>query len=129
MFLYTPEIRRKVIARFRSMRLGAGESVAEFATHCEVSASTVHRWESHNDPSSPPGRYLLLICQRTDTSPTWVLFGLGPKRLSDVPAMTQDLGMAKERLDIAKRLEDATATVERLEASVERMADRLEKLE
>jgi len=58
---------------------------------------------------------------RYDISPTWLLFGLGIKRLSDVPGLAQDAEHARDRKGLAKRIADAAASLEKLELAIKRI--------
>lgn len=113
--------RLESLARFKAMRLERGESAEVFGSYEGVSGSTVNRWENPDSDSSPSSRTLLHICTRCDISPTWLLFGLGVKYLSDVRGVIQDAENANDRAAMAKRITDAAVSLERLEAAIERI--------
>ena len=113
--------RLEAVARFKAMRLERKESADQFGALVGVSGSTVHRWENPDSDSNPDSRKLLQICMRCDISPTWLLFGLGVNRLSDIPGLVQDVEQAKDRKGMAKRIADAAAALEKLELAIKRI--------
>lgn len=47
-----------------------------------VSRATIVRWNDTTSGNIAPTDALMRFCVRFDVSPTWLLFGKGPKRLS-----------------------------------------------
>jgi transcriptional regulator with XRE-family HTH domain len=76
--------RLEAINRTKQIRLEANETAAEFGGFLGTSGSTIHRWENHADDACPSARHLFLMCHRLNKSPSWVIFGIGPKNLSDL---------------------------------------------
>ena len=113
--------RLEAVTRFKTARLERNESADQFGALVGVSGSTVHRWENPDSDSNPDSRKLLQICMQCDISPTWLLFGLGVKRLSDVPGLVQDAEQAKDRSRIEKRIAAAAVNLEKLELAIERI--------
>jgi transcriptional regulator with XRE-family HTH domain len=111
--------RLESLARFKAMRLERGESAEAFGAFEGVSGSTVHRWENPDNNSSPSAREILHICLRCEISPTWLFFGVGSKRLSDVSSMVSDAESAA--IAIANRIAAMAVSLERLENSIEKI--------
>lgn len=111
----------EALARFKAMRLERGESADEFGAFVSVSGSTVHRWENPRSDSNPSSRVLIQICLRCDISPTWLLFGVGVKRLSDVPRAVQGVDNVHDADAMASRIASAAASLERLEEAIEKV--------
>jgi len=54
------------------------------------SKSQYHAWFTHPDGRPPPFRAFVRICETFRISPTFVIFGIGPKTLEDVEGLDRE---------------------------------------
>lgn len=76
----------------------------ELAKFLGVAESTVRRWNSPDFETSAPTAMLVKCCMEWDISPTWLYWGLGPKRLSHFARREEVLGAIIEITDLASEL-------------------------
>jgi transcriptional regulator with XRE-family HTH domain len=112
----------EALSRFKAIRLERSESAAVFGAFVGVSASTVHRWENPNDNSNATSNQLAEICHRCDISPSWLLFGMGVKELSEINIETQQAAAARDGARLVERIASAAVSLEKIENSIAKLA-------
>jgi len=111
--------RFRVIARAKRLRKERNESMEDWGRYLDVASSTVHRWESPERQENPSARQLMQICLRCDISPTWLLFGLGKKHMTDILKYRKNHNDLAAGLNLTNRLDLACEQIERLYHTIE----------
>ena len=79
----------------------------ELAKFLGVAESTVRRWNSPDFETSAPTEALVRCCMEWDISPTWLYWGLGPKRLSQIEALDELAALLEEVDSLSVRVQAA----------------------
>ena len=66
---------------------------------CDVSARTVKRWTQTTNTSAPTVRHVHLFCRILDLNPTYMLYGIGAKRLSTVTKLQEFASGVEDTMD------------------------------
>ena len=105
---YKDFIERGSFSRWREVVKENNIITADLAKLHGVSVATINRWNNPSSDNVAPTHTFMTFCDHYDISPTWLLFGKGPKRLSTFGAPRQGMSEEIERRaqDIARQFDD-----------------------
>ena len=116
-----PHIMAAATARWLQVVKEHSITQQQIADACGVSVATARRWRSVANDLKPTITQAYQLYYQWDISPSWIAYGVGPRRLSELEALTQEHGQYQERISFMSRAASVANSLERAEASLERL--------
>ena len=96
--------RTSIIKRFKDLAQEDGITMAQFCETTGFSEDQFYYWTGTGKKTgNPNGPQIAFMCWTYEWSPTYLLFGIGPKRLTEVAKLTKE---SNERVVILAKLEE-----------------------